>query len=76
MLFLGLKTVINELPPASSPLAANICKSITGRLTNAIAKVGNYILLPEESGATGFQPFGCYEVHVRVYKLHVATAAK
>ncbi|XP_022103590.1 cullin-associated NEDD8-dissociated protein 1-like [Acanthaster planci] len=35
---IGLKTVINELPPASSPLAANICKSITGRLTNAIAK--------------------------------------
>ncbi|XP_063954997.1 cullin-associated NEDD8-dissociated protein 1-like isoform X1 [Lytechinus pictus] len=34
---IGLKTVINELPPASSPLAANICKSITGRLTNAIA---------------------------------------
>ncbi|XP_077989699.1 cullin-associated NEDD8-dissociated protein 1-like isoform X1 [Glandiceps talaboti] len=35
---IGLKTVINELPPASSPLAANICKRITGRLTSAIAK--------------------------------------
>ena len=36
----GLKTVIGELPPASSSLAANICRRITGRLTNAIAKVG------------------------------------
>ncbi|XP_033121634.1 cullin-associated NEDD8-dissociated protein 1-like isoform X2 [Anneissia japonica] len=35
---IGLKTVINELPPASSPLAANICKRITGRLTSAISK--------------------------------------
>ena len=35
----GLKTVIGELPPASSSLAANICRRITGRLTNAIAKV-------------------------------------
>ncbi|XP_028513482.1 cullin-associated NEDD8-dissociated protein 1 [Exaiptasia diaphana] len=35
---IGLKTVIGELPPASSSLAANICRRITGRLTNAIAK--------------------------------------
>ena len=37
----GLKTVIGELPPASSSLAANICRRITGRLTNAIAKVSS-----------------------------------
>lgn len=37
----GLKTVIGELPPASSSLAANICRRITGRLTNAISKVSN-----------------------------------
>ena len=36
----GLKTVISELPPASTALAASICKKITGRLTSAIAKVG------------------------------------
>ena len=35
----GLKTVISELPPASTALAASICKKITGRLTSAIAKV-------------------------------------
>uniref|UniRef100_A0A4W3KA74 Cullin-associated and neddylation-dissociated 2 (putative) n=2 Tax=Callorhinchus milii TaxID=7868 RepID=A0A4W3KA74_CALMI len=37
---IGLKTVIAELPPASSGLAlsANVCKKITGRLTSAIAK--------------------------------------
>ncbi|XP_042716096.1 cullin-associated NEDD8-dissociated protein 1 isoform X5 [Chrysemys picta bellii] len=37
---IGLKTVIGELPPASSgsALAANVCKKITGRLTSAIAK--------------------------------------
>uniref|UniRef100_A0A8C2GGJ8 Cullin-associated and neddylation-dissociated 1 n=1 Tax=Cyprinus carpio TaxID=7962 RepID=A0A8C2GGJ8_CYPCA len=37
---IGLKTVIGELPPASSgsALAASICKKITGRLTSAIAK--------------------------------------
>ncbi|XP_020625713.1 cullin-associated NEDD8-dissociated protein 1-like [Orbicella faveolata] len=35
---IGLKTVIGELPPASSSLAANICRRITGRLTNAISK--------------------------------------
>ena len=28
---IGLKTVINELPPSSTALAANICKKITGR---------------------------------------------
>ena len=39
LLVIGLKTVIGELPPASSSLAANICRRITGRLTNAIAKV-------------------------------------
>ncbi|CAH1772992.1 unnamed protein product [Owenia fusiformis] len=35
---IGLKTVISELPPASTALAANICKKITGRLTSAISK--------------------------------------
>jgi hypothetical protein len=37
----GLKTVIGELPPASSSLAANIAKRITGRLTAAVLKVIN-----------------------------------
>lgn len=36
----GLKTVISELPPSSTALAASICKKITGRLTSAISKVG------------------------------------
>ncbi|KAL5015536.1 hypothetical protein ScPMuIL_009806 [Solemya velum] len=35
---IGLKTVISELSPTSTALAAGICKKITGRLTNAIAK--------------------------------------
>lgn len=35
---IGLKTVINELPPSSNTLATSICKGITGRLTNAITK--------------------------------------
>lgn len=35
---IGLKTVISELPPSSTALAANICKKITGRLTSAISK--------------------------------------
>ncbi|KAJ8398852.1 hypothetical protein AAFF_G00417600 [Aldrovandia affinis] len=37
---IGLKTVIGELPPASSGsvLAASVCRKITGRLTSAIAK--------------------------------------
>jgi len=35
---IGLKTVINELPPSSTTLAANICKKITGRLTSAIGQ--------------------------------------
>ncbi|KAK7091549.1 cullin-associated NEDD8-dissociated protein 1-like isoform X2 [Littorina saxatilis] len=35
---IGLKTVISELPPSSTALAASICKKITGRLTSAIAK--------------------------------------
>uniref|UniRef100_A0A8C4N8T2 Cullin-associated and neddylation-dissociated 1 n=1 Tax=Eptatretus burgeri TaxID=7764 RepID=A0A8C4N8T2_EPTBU len=37
---IGLKTVIGELPPASSgsALAATVCKKITGRLTSAISK--------------------------------------
>lgn len=39
LVIVGLKTVIGELPPASSSLAANICRRITGRLTNAISKV-------------------------------------
>ena len=29
---IGLKTVINELPPSSTALAANICKKITGAM--------------------------------------------
>jgi cullin-associated NEDD8-dissociated protein 1 len=36
---IGLKTVISELPLASSALAANVCKRITGRLSTAIEKV-------------------------------------
>ena len=40
---LGLKTVISELPPSSTALAASICKKITGRLTSAIAKVCIFI---------------------------------
>ncbi|GLG95020.1 Cullin-associated NEDD8-dissociated protein 1 [Gryllus bimaculatus] len=35
---IGLKTVISELPLASSALAANVCKRITGRLSSAIEK--------------------------------------
>ncbi|XP_046376355.1 cullin-associated NEDD8-dissociated protein 1-like [Haliotis rufescens] len=35
---IGLKTVISELPPSSTALAASICKKITSRLTSAIAK--------------------------------------
>lgn len=35
---IGLKTVISELPPASSPLSSTICKRITARLTEAITK--------------------------------------
>ena len=41
----GLKTVISELPPASTALAASICKKITGRLTSAIAKVSGSVIL-------------------------------
>lgn len=36
---IGLKTVISELPLVSSSLAANVCKRITGKLSNAIEKV-------------------------------------
>jgi cullin-associated NEDD8-dissociated protein 1 len=36
---IGLKTVISELPLASSSLAGNVCRRITGRLSSAIAKV-------------------------------------
>ncbi|XP_071033153.1 cullin-associated NEDD8-dissociated protein 1 isoform X2 [Parasteatoda tepidariorum] len=35
---IGLKTVISELSPTSTNLVATICKKITGRLSNAIAK--------------------------------------
>lgn len=35
---IGLKTVISELPLVSSSLAANVCKRITGKLSNAIEK--------------------------------------
>lgn len=36
---IGLKTVISELPLASSTLAASVCKRITGKLSSAIEKV-------------------------------------
>lgn len=36
---IGLKTVISELPITNTPLAANVCRRITGKLTNAIEKV-------------------------------------
>lgn len=35
---IGLKTVISELPLGSNDLAENVCKRITGRLSNAIEK--------------------------------------
>jgi cullin-associated NEDD8-dissociated protein 1 len=35
---IGLKTVISELAPTSTALAASICKKITGRLTSAVTK--------------------------------------
>jgi len=34
---IGLKTVINELPLTTTTLAASVCKTMTGRLTAAIA---------------------------------------
>jgi hypothetical protein len=42
---IGLKTVISELPLGSSGLASNVCKRITGRLSNAIEKVSEHIHL-------------------------------
>lgn len=39
MVCIGLKTVISELAPTSTALAASICKKITGRLTSAVTKV-------------------------------------
>lgn len=39
---IGLKTVISELAPTSTTLAASICKKITGRLTSAVTKVSEY----------------------------------
>lgn len=44
---IGLKTVISELPLASSALAANVCKRITGKLSSAIEKVNLYNYLTE-----------------------------
>ncbi|GIY90141.1 cullin-associated NEDD8-dissociated protein 1 [Caerostris darwini] len=38
---IGLKTVIGELSPTSTNLVSSICKKITGRLSNAIAKQGD-----------------------------------
>ena len=35
---IGLKTVILELPPSATTLAAGISRKITGRLTNAVTK--------------------------------------
>lgn len=56
----GLKTVISELPPSSTALAASICKKITGRLTSAISKVGKSKIDME---------FFYYEVMTSVYYL-------
>lgn len=42
---IGLKTVISELPLASSGLAANVCKRITGKLSSAIEKVSLFKVL-------------------------------
>lgn len=39
---IGLKTVIAELPQAPGGLSGNICKRITGRLTTAIERVGDF----------------------------------
>jgi len=36
---IGLKTVISEVPITNIPLAANVCRRITGKLTSAIEKV-------------------------------------
>lgn len=36
---IGLKTVISDLPITNTPLAANVCRRITGKLTSAIEKV-------------------------------------
>jgi len=35
---IGLKTVINELPLTTTTLAASVCKTMTGRLSSAIAQ--------------------------------------
>ena len=35
---IGLKTVINELPLTTPSLAASVCKTMTGRLSAAIAQ--------------------------------------
>ena len=35
---IGLKTVINELPLTTQSLAASVCKTMTGRLSAAIAQ--------------------------------------
>ena len=35
---IGLKTVINELPLTTQTLAASVCKTMTGRLSAAIAQ--------------------------------------
>ena len=35
---IGLKTVINELPLTTQTLAASVCKTMTGRLSSAIAQ--------------------------------------
>lgn len=40
---MGLKTVIAEMPASTSPLAANICKRITPKLVNAIARHDAYV---------------------------------
>ena len=50
---IGLKTVISELPSASTALAASICKKITGRLTSAIAKVTGSQGQPASQGVLG-----------------------
>lgn len=49
---IGLKTVISELPLTSSSLASNVCRRITGKLSNAIEKVGRLVLWYQEKRVT------------------------
>ena len=49
---IGLKTVISELPLTSSSLASNVCRRITGKLSNAIEKVRFFSLCGHEQKAS------------------------